>query len=86
MLDIVASYHRQGKLMIQTHKNGEKPHSRPGLGMLGPNSGRDFFLNVDSSVTRYYVQLSSYTIEKTSEPILKKLSDGWIDGRTDGRK
>ena len=43
MLDIVASYHRQGKLMIQTHKNGEKPHFRPGLGMLGSNSSRDFF-------------------------------------------
>ena len=32
------------------------------------------------SVTRYFGQLSSCTIpEKTNDPILRKLSDGWID-------
>ena len=34
MLDIVANYHRiqfQGKCMIQTQKNGEKPRFGPGL-------------------------------------------------------
>ena len=36
------------------------------------------------SVTRYYGQLSSCTIpEKTNDPILRKLSDGWIDGQMD---
>ena len=42
MLDIVASYHCmqfQGKRMIQTQENGEKPHFRPNLGSLGLNSG-----------------------------------------------
>ena len=40
-----------------------------------------------SSVTRYHGQLSSCTIiEKTNDPILKKLSnDGWADGRTNGQ-
>ena len=43
MLDVVASYYHiqlQGKRMIQTQENGKKPHSGPGLGPLGPNSGR----------------------------------------------
>ena len=47
MLDIVASYHRiqfQGKLVIQTQENGEKPHFEPNLGSLDPNSSRQFFL------------------------------------------
>ena len=37
MFGIVASYHRmqfQGKLMIQTQENGEKPHFGPDLGSL----------------------------------------------------
>ena len=39
MLDIVASYHCmhfQGKLMMQTLENSEKPHFWPDLGPLGP--------------------------------------------------
>ena len=43
MLDIVASYHRmqfQGKLMIETQENVEKPHFGPDLGPWGPNSDR----------------------------------------------
>ena len=36
------------------------------------------------SVTRYHGQLSSCTIsEKTNDPILRKLSDGWTDRPTD---
>ena len=36
------------------------------------------------SVIRYYGQLSSCTIpEKTNDPILRKLSDEWIDGQMD---
>ena len=72
--------------MIQTQENGENSYFRPELGLLGPNSGRQFFLdkNLTSYVTRYYGQLSSCTIsEKTNDPILKKFSDGRTDGRTD---
>ena len=47
MLEIVANYHRnkfQGKRMIQTQENGEKPHFfGPDLGPLGPNSERHIF-------------------------------------------
>ena len=48
MLDIVASYHRmqfQGKLMIETQENVEKPHFGPDLGPWGPNSDRKFFFS-----------------------------------------
>ena len=44
MLDIVASYHHmqfQGK-RIQTQENSKKLHFGPDLGLLGPNSGRQF--------------------------------------------
>ena len=41
-----------------------------------------FFKNLASSDTRYYGQLSSCTMsEKTNDPILRKLSYGWTDGR-----
>ena len=59
MLQIVASYHCmqfQGKLMIQTQGNDEKPHFGPDLGSLGQNLGRDYFFfykNLASLVTRY---------------------------------
>ena len=46
ILDIVANYHHiqfQGRRMIQTQENGEKPRFGPDLGMFGPNSGRQFF-------------------------------------------
>ena len=47
-----------------------------------------FFLkNLALSVTRYYGQLSSFTIsEKTKDPILRKFYDGKTDRRTDRRK
>ena len=39
-------------------------------------------LNLAFSVTRYHGQLSSCTIsEKTYDPILRKLNDGWTDGQ-----
>ena len=92
MLDVVASYHClqfQEKLMIQSQENGEKSHFRPDLGLLGPNSGRNFFFffkNLASSVTRYHGQLSSCIIsEKTKDPILRKLSHGQTDRQTDGQ-
>ena len=46
MLDIVASYHRiqfQGKCMIQTQKNGKKPHVGSDLRPLHSILGRQFF-------------------------------------------
>ena len=46
MLDIVASYHCiqfQGKLLIQTQENGEKPHFGPDLWPFGPIRGSRFF-------------------------------------------
>ena len=46
-----------------------------------------FFKNLAPSVTRNRGQLSSCTIsEKTNDPILRKLSDGRKDRRTDGRE
>ena len=43
-----------------------------------------FFKNLAPPVPRYYGQLSSCTIlEKTNDPILRKLSDGRADGQTD---
>ena len=39
-----------------------------------------FFKNLPSPVTRYHGQLSPCIIsEKTNDPILRKLSDGWTD-------
>ena len=88
MLDIVANYHHiqfQGKCMIQTQENGEKPYFGPDLGPLGTNPGCQFFFkNLASSVTRYHGQLSSCKIsEKTNDPILRKFTGGQMDGRTD---
>ena len=89
MLDIVASYHCmqfQGKPMIQTQLNGEKPNFGPDLGSLGPNSGGLFFHKSGFSLNRYHGQLSSCTIpEKTNDPILRKLSDRRTDRQTDRR-
>ena len=46
-----------------------------------------FFRNLASSVTRYHGQLSSCTIsEKNNDPILRKLSEGRKDGRTEERE
>ena len=43
-----------------------------------------FFKNLAPSVTICHGQLSPYAIsEKTNDPILRKISDGWTDRRTD---
>ena len=88
MLDIVASYHCMqfhGKRMIHTQENGEKPHFGPDF--CPSNSGRQNCFpqkNLASSVTRFHGQPLLYTIsEKINDPILRKLSDGRIEGRTD---
>ena len=92
MLDIVAShncvqFHR--KLTNQTRENGKKPDFGPDFGPFGPNWGCHFFFfffffkNLALSVTRYHHQLSSCTIlEKTSDTILRKLNEKWMDGWT----
>ena len=86
MLDIIASYdcmQFQGKLMIQTQENGEKPH-------FGPKFGPPifFFKNLASSFTRCHSQLSSSsraTSEKANDPILRIFGrkDGQTEGQTD---
>ena len=46
-----------------------------------------FFKNLATSATRCHGQLSSCTIsEKNNDPILRKLSDGRTDRRTDGQR
>ena len=96
MLCIVTSFHCnhcmqfQGKPINQTWENGQKISFRPYPGPFRPNLGPEnffvnfFFKNLVRSVTRYNDQLSSWTIpEKTNDPILRKLSDGLADRRTD---
>ena len=75
--------------MIETQENDKKTSfwtwSRP----VDPKFGPPFFFfkNLASSVTRDHGQLSACTIwDKTNDPILRKLSDGWTDGKTDGRE
>ena len=62
-------------------ENDNKPHFGPDLGLLDPNSSHHFFFkNLALSVTRYHGQLSSCTIfKKTTDPFLRKFSDGWMD-------
>ena len=91
MLYIVASYRcvqSQGKLMNQTRENDKKPSFEPDFGPFSPNSGSQFFSKyLASSVTRYHGQLSSCTIsETTNDTILRKLSEGWTNGRTERRE
>ena len=80
ILDIVANYHIQfqEKRMTQSQENREKA-------CFGPKFGPPIFLfkNLASSVARYQSQLSSCKIsKKTNDPILKKFTDGGMDGRT----
>ena len=90
MVDIIASYHRiqfEGKFMIQTQENDEKPHFGSYLRPLPQIRAANFlFFSLSLSVSRYHGQLSLCTIsEKTNDPILRKCSDGWTDGQRDGR-
>ena len=78
----------QEKLMKQTWGNGKKPTFRPEFWLFWPKIGLPIFFprNLTPSLTRYYGQLSSCTIlEKTNDPILIKLSDGWTDRQTEGQ-
>ena len=83
----VANYHRvqfQGKLMIQTQKNGKKNSFWTWFSPVRPKFGQPkFFLkNLALPVTKYHGQLSSCTIlEKTNDPILKKFCDGQTNKR-----
>ena len=92
MLQIISRYlfmQFQGKL-INLSKMIKNLVSGPILAHLAkiPVTNFSFFFkNLASSITRYYGQQSSCTIsEKTNDPILRKLSDGRKDGRTDGRQ
>ena len=74
--------------MTQTQENGGKPRFVPDLGMLSPNSGRQFFFlkiwlrqSLDIMVSYHHVKY----LKKTNDPILKKFIDGRMHGRTDGR-
>ena len=86
MLDIIANYHCmqfQGKLMVQTQENGEKPHFVSDLGPLDSKSDHhfsSFFFfsrNLAFSITRYHGQLSSCTI---SEKIMIQSSETLVTG------
>ena len=56
----------------------------PSFGPFDPNSGCQ--INLAPLVTRYYGQLSPYTIsDKTNDSILRKLSYGRTDGQTYGQ-
>ena len=89
MLDIVTSYHRiqfQGKRMIQTQDNGQKPLFGPDLGQLDPNSGHQNFYT--ELVVRHCSKLSSYAIwRETYEPNLRKWqkTDRRTGRRTEGQ-
>ena len=75
--------------MIQSQENGGKPHFRPDLGPVGPNSGHHFFSkNLASSVNRGHGQLSSCKISgKTNDQILRNLLTGrQTDRQTDAKK
>ena len=76
----------QGKLIIQTQENGNKPHFGPNLSPLVPNLGHQIFLfqNLALSVTRYQCDLSICTIsDKTNNQILRKFSEEQMDKQMD---
>ena len=91
MLDIVTSYHCtqfQGKLMIQTKENGEKPHFGPDFVLLDLNSDREnifskMWLRQSLDIMVSYHHIIS---EKTNDPILRKLSDRRTDRWTGGQR
>ena len=69
--------------MNQPWENGKKIFQRFYLRALGPNLGCPIFF---PPVTRYHGQLSSCKLlEKTNDPILRKLSHGWTDRQVDGK-
>ena len=91
MLYIVAKYlciQFQGKSLIQTQKKVAKNLT---LDLIQVHWSqiwvtKFFFKTLALSVTRCRGQLSTCKIsEKTNHPILRKLSDGWTDGPTEGQ-
>ena len=74
--------------MNQTWENGKKSSFGPILTHLAQTRPANFFFffkNLTPSDNRYHGQLSSCTISvRTNDLILRKLSDGRTDGRTDG--
>ena len=75
--------------MIQTQKNGEKPHFGPPLDPLDSNLDRQIFFSklwlrqsLDVMVSYHHVQYQ----KKTNDLVLRKLSVGRTDGQTDGRE
>ena len=85
----LSSYAISRKTNEPNLRKWRKTYFGPDIVPFGPNLGPKFiffFKNLSSSITRYHGQLSSCTIsEKTNDPILRKLSDGWTDGRMDRR-
>ena len=62
-----------------------EPNFRKWLVWLKFMQSNFFFQNLASSVTRYHGHLSPCTIsEKNNGLILRKFSDAWTDGLTDG--
>ena len=57
----------------------------PDFDLFGPNLGcQVFFPKIWLSITRYHGQLSCTVSEKINDPILRKRSDGRMDGQKDG--
>ena len=74
---VLSDHHVQfsGKLINQTSENREKLNFGPDFDSLGPNM---------PPLPKYHGQLSSCTMsEKANDPILKRLSDGQTDEKTD---
>ena len=74
---VLSDHHVQfsGKLINQTSENREKLNFGPDFDSLGPNM---------LPPPKYHGQLSSCTMsEKANDPILKRLSDGQTDEKTD---
>ena len=69
--------------MNQTWENSKKPKFWNDFGTSDTNLGyKPFFFFKNLPVTRYHGQLSSCTIlEKTKDPILRKLEDRRTEGR-----
>ena len=76
--------------MNQTWENSKKSSFGPNISPFDPNLGCQiffFFKNLAMSVTRYHGQQSSCVIsEKSNDPILRKQTDRWTDGWTEGTR
>ena len=101
MLDIVASYHCiqfQGKLIIQSQEDGEKPHFGYNLGPTGPNSGQILFFfffffkiwppwSLDIMVSYHHVQYQEkLMIQSWENLVMDEWMNRWTDRGTDGQR